>query len=164
MTASPPRPKDWNKTIDDLMQELKTGRRKHIGQPELDWAREYTRSLIPDGFRYPQKGDVYESLMDQSVRYMTHWYEPYTGGGASTIQAGERVWVHEPIHEKPISVYATPIAYHELEQRMVPTNDRSEPTYNGFSLSIDTMILLEKYRLVETNAPRPGSQEDGQPQ
>ena len=152
MDPVPPRPADWNKTIDDLMQEMNAGLRKEIRHPELDWAREYTRSLIPDGLRYPRQGDVYESLVDQPIRYMTAWRAPYTGGGDSKILAGERVWIDdEPTDEKPIGVYAMPIEYDKLETRMVPEEERSAAKYNGFYLSIDTMVLLEKFNLVETN-------------
>jgi len=152
MTTTPPRPADWNKTIDDLFQEMNAGLRKDIRQPELDWAREYTRSLIPDGLRYPQQGDVFESLVDQPIRYMTAWRAPFTGGGDSTILAGERVWIDSaPSHEKPISVYALPIEYEKLEKRMVPIKERSAAKYNGFYLSIVTMVLLEKYMLVDTH-------------
>jgi hypothetical protein len=152
MNPVPPRPADWNKTIDDLMQEMNAGLRKDIRQPELDWAREYSRSLIPNGLRYPRMGDLYESLIDQSIRYMTAWSAPYTGGGDSTILAGEQVWIdNQPSDEKPIGVYAMPIEYDKLETRMVPAEDREAVIYNGFYLFIDTMVLLEKFRLVDTD-------------
>ncbi len=150
-STSPPRPADWKKTIHDLIQEVIAGLRTSIGQPEIDWATEYSRSLMPDGLRYPQKGDVYESLFDQAIRYMTAWHAPCTGGGESTIYSGERVWINSaPIDDKPIGVYALPMNYQEMEKRMVPAEERSEPKYSGFYLSIDTMVLLEKYKLVET--------------
>lgn len=101
-TTSPPRPAEWKKTIGDLVQEMNAGLHTAIGQPEIDWAREYERSLISDGLRYPQKGDVYESLIDQPIRFMTAWFAPYTGGGESTIYAGERIWIDSaPIDENP---------------------------------------------------------------
>jgi hypothetical protein len=43
----PPRPEDWHFTFADLMAEMKAGKRKSVGQPELDWARDYERSMIP---------------------------------------------------------------------------------------------------------------------
>jgi hypothetical protein len=163
MDPVPPRPTDWNKTIDDLMQEMTAGLRKEIRQRELDWAREYSRSLIPDGLRYPRKGDLYESLVDQPICYMTAWSAPYTGGGDSTILAGERVWIdNEPSEEKPIGVYAMPIEYDKLETRMVPAEDREAGNYNGFYLFIDTKVLLEKFRLLDTNY-RPKGEQGGQP-
>ena len=152
MTPVPPRPADWHKTIDDLFQEMNAGLRKDIRQPELDWAREYTRSLIPDGLRYPGQGDVYESLSDQPIRYLTAWRAPFTGGGECTILTGERVWIdNDPGDEKPIGVYAMPVEYDKLEQRMVPAEERSAAKYNGFYLSIETMVLLDKFKLVETD-------------
>jgi len=147
-----PRPADWKKTSEDLMQELQSGQRRLIKEPEFRWAREYESSLLPDGIRYPRSGDVYESLVDQQIGYMTAWRAPYTGGGDGKILAGERVWIdNQPIDEKPIGVYAMPIEYEKLEKRMVPVEELSAAKYNGFCLSIKTMVLLEKFKLVETD-------------
>jgi hypothetical protein len=52
----PPRPEDWHFTFADLMAEMKAGKRKSIGQPELDWAREYERSMIPAACAFRSKG------------------------------------------------------------------------------------------------------------
>ncbi len=70
------RPADWHWTISDLMQEMKAGKREQIGQQELNWAKEYERSLIPEGTRFPAKGDVYEALHDQTVTFVTAWAAP----------------------------------------------------------------------------------------
>ena len=56
----PPAPEGWNKTLADLMDEVTTGKRKSLGSPEIDWARDYERSLLPVGTRFPQRGDLYE--------------------------------------------------------------------------------------------------------
>jgi hypothetical protein len=42
---------DWNFTFADLMAEMKAGKRDSVGQPELDWVRDYERSLIPAAAR-----------------------------------------------------------------------------------------------------------------
>lgn len=52
-----PAPPGWNKTIQDLFDEAKTTR-STVGPPEVEWARDYERSLIPAGTRFPKKGDV----------------------------------------------------------------------------------------------------------
>jgi len=44
-----------------------------VGPPEVDWARNYERSLIPAGTRFPKKGDVYEATEDLQVSYLTSW-------------------------------------------------------------------------------------------
>ena len=81
----PPRPSTWCKTMDDLFREMKEGKRKSIGQPEIGWARDYTKSLIPPEARFPQKGDVYKVKKDLEVTFMTSWAAPFTGGGETTI-------------------------------------------------------------------------------
>ncbi|MGD0339981.1 MAG: hypothetical protein ABSB78_14465 [Bacteroidota bacterium] len=145
------RPPDWNLKISDLVEEVKAGKRKFIGTTEIIWAREYERSLIPDGVRYPQKGDVYESLKDQTVHYLTAWAAPYTGGGDTTLLKGEQFWIKsEPLEKNPIGTYALPIEYKKLEERMVPGSDRDNSKYRGFYFAFTTVELNNNFKLVQT--------------
>lgn len=146
---SSPRPHDWNLAIDDLVEEMKAGKRRSI--EELRWAREYEQSLIPEGIRFPQKGDVYESLKDQTVSYLIGWRGPFTTGGESTLLKGERVWINSnATDEKPIGTYALPIEREKLEERMVPSEDRGDPKCGGFYFFLKTVELNENFKLVET--------------
>jgi hypothetical protein len=145
----PPAPPGWNKTIEDLLAEVRRGERKSVGSPELDWARQYMRSMIPEGTRYPRKGDVYEATADVEVRYITHWAAPFTGGGTGTLKAGERVRVIQDMWDpKPVGFYAQPINLADVEQRLVPLQQRADPKYSGFSLSLRTIELKDKFRLL----------------
>ena len=120
-----PMPKGWKLTISDLIKEMDDGKRKSIGYPELDWAIQYERSLIPSKYRFPQKGDLYESKVDQIISFLTSWKAPFTGDGKSKLFKGERIWIAlDPIDDKPIGVYALPVEYSKLEQRMVSESDR----------------------------------------
>ena len=144
-------PANWNLTLSDLHKGMKDGKRKSVSQLEWGWAREYERSLIPEGVRFPQKGDVYEALSDMTVSYMTAWRAPYTGGGKASLLKGERVWIDtEPHEEKPIGTYALPVDYAELEGRMVSEEDRNEPKYSGSYFHFRTINLNESFDLVET--------------
>lgn len=144
------RPVDWKLTIADLMLEMKEGKRKSIGQPDLDWAREYEISIIPDGYRFPKTGDVYESIADQEVEFMTAWAAPFTGGGQGTLLKGEKIWIPEQTKEKCTGAYADPVDYYRLEQRMVSEADRTADKYGGFYFFIKTSDLNEKYKLIDT--------------
>lgn len=145
------RPENWNRTIADLMQEMKDGKRQEVGQPELDWAREYERSLIPKDHRYPKEGDLYESKFDQEIEFMTAWSAPFTGGGKGILYKGEQVWINsEPNEDKPIGSYALPVKYSELEIRMVSEKDRNTPNYGNFYFHFDTTSLNENFNLVQT--------------
>lgn len=146
------RPPDWNLTISDLMDEMKAGKRKSVGSPELDWARDYTRSLIPKGTRFPVKGDVYESLEDQTISYLTAWSAPFTGSGEATLLKGEQIWIDsEPAGKEPLGVYALPIEYAKLEERMVPETERTAPKYGGFYFYINSIDLNTSFRLAGTD-------------
>src|SRR5580765_2993799 len=100
----PPAPLGWNKTCADLFDEMKRGERTSVGSPEVDWARDYERSQIPAGMRFPRKGDIYEALEDMTVHYMTSWAAPVTGGGDGVLKKGDRVIVdNDPTDPRPIS-------------------------------------------------------------
>lgn len=148
----PPRPDDWKLTMSDLMQEMNEGKRKQVGHPEIGWAREYENSLIPKNYRFPQKGDLYESKIDQTITFLTAWKAPFTGGGKSTLKKGDKIWIADkPTNDKPTRTYALPVDYKLLEERMVSFSDRNSPKYGGFYFSVSTIDLNEKFTLVQTD-------------
>ncbi len=150
----PERPADWNLTVSDLVAELRAGKRKSAGKAEWEWARQYERSLIPEGTRFPQKGDLYESKHDQTVQYMTHWCTAFTGGGKGMLLKGERIWIYhdafEEDHGKPLGASALPVEYEQLESRMVPPSNRAHRNYDSFSLSFKTVDLNNDFTLIQT--------------
>ena len=153
------RPPDRNLTVDDLIAEMNAGKRRSVGQPEIEWAREYEKSLIPEGTGFPKKGDVYESSSDQTVHYMTAWSAPFTGGGEGTLFKDERIWIEtKPNDEKPIGTYALWIEYNKLEKRMVPSEDREEPGYDGFYFYFNTLDVNKNFSLVQTGFEGKGEQ------
>ncbi len=139
------------------MAEAKAGKRPAVGQPEIDWARDYERSLIPADMRFPCKGDVYEALDDLPVHFMTSWGAPCIGGGEGLLRKGDRVFVeHESKDPRPIGVYTVAIDYEELEKRMVPESERTADDYCGFYFFFRTVELNRKFRLVQTGYEKKG--------
>jgi hypothetical protein len=150
-TPVPPMPSDWKLTYADLVAEAKAGKRSSIGRPEMDWAKEYERSLIPADMRFPRKGDLYESLPDQTVGYQTDWAAPYSGAGTGTLFTGEQVWIEKtPRDERPVGADAVPVEYKKLEERMVPEHERTSSKYGSFSLYFTTIELNTNFKLVRT--------------
>lgn len=145
----PPAPPGWNKTIEDLLAEAQRGERKTVGSPEIDWARQYMRSLIPEGMRFPRKGDTYVAVRDLEVRYMTNWAKPFTGGGKGTLKSGEQVRItQEMLDPRPIGFYAQAVNYADVERQLVPSDERADPSYSGFSLSLKTSELDGNFKLI----------------
>ncbi len=145
------KPKDWNKTISDLMTEMKEGKRPNVGPPEIGWAIEYERELIPNDYRFPKKGDVYESIFDQNIEFLTAWQAPFTGGGNGTLLKGEQIWiVSDSDDKKPISINALPVKYQEIEKRMVSETDRQSPKFGNLYFNLSTISLNENFKLIKT--------------
>lgn len=145
-------PSDWNLTISDLFEELKAGKRAEIKDPEMTWAREYERSLIPLGYRFPKKGDLYAANFDQEINFLTTWTAPYSGGGTTTLFKGEQVWVDSnPIDKRPIGAYLLAVEYKDLENRIVSESDRNSFKYDSYCFHISTKTLNENFKLVKTD-------------
>ena len=145
------RPADWNLTVSDLMDELTQGKRESIDSQERIWALDYERSLLPSDIRFPQQGDVYESLEDQTLPFLIAYSAPFTGEGEGVLLKGDKVWIHtKETEELPMGAYAIPVHYKELEQRMVAPEERDSFRYDGFYFYFQTLDLNEKFRLVET--------------
>ena len=143
------RPADWKFTTDDLFKELESKKRSTIYQREIDWAKDYERSLMPSSYRYPKEGDIYESAEDQIISYLTAWSAPYTGDGSAMLFKGERILINtESRDEKPVVAYAIPVEYEKLHVRMVPEKVRTSPKYGGFYFCFSTKDLNEKFRLI----------------
>jgi hypothetical protein len=142
-----PAPPGWNKTIDDLFDESKKNG-STVGPPEVEWARDYERSLIPAGTRFPKRGDVYEATSDVEVSYLTSWSAPFTGGGSGRLKKGERVIIDNEPLPRPIAANAKAINYTQVEQEMVPESDRSNNKYSGFYFVLKTLQLSRAFRLV----------------
>jgi hypothetical protein len=149
--SSQPAPPGWNKTIQDLLDESKRNS-SVVGPPEIDWARDYERSLIPVGTRFPKKGDVYEAAHEVEVSYRTTWAAPFTGGGSGSLRKGDRVVIdHEP-QPRPMAVNAKPVDYTRVEEELVPESDRVKSKYAGFYLVLKTLELSRNFRLVHSDA------------
>lgn len=84
----PDKPKDWCLTYEDLKKEAQAGKRKTIRKYEIEWAREYEESLIPQGYRYPEPSDVYIFNQDFQLRFLSHWSGPWTLGDDYTFKKG----------------------------------------------------------------------------
>lgn len=157
MKDLPPAPPGWNKTVKDLVAEMKSGLRNSIGREESHWAANYERTLLPEGIRFPRKGDVYEATQDVEIQYLTSWFAPYTGGGVATLKQGERVIVQtDCTNTEPLSVYAMPERYKEVEVRMVPEDERTHYKYSNFYLCLKTLDLNTKFRLVTKGSAEQG--------
>jgi hypothetical protein len=95
-------------------------------------------------------GEVYETLEDIPIKFLTHWRAPFTDGGEGTLPKGTQVRVKIPdwIRE-PIGVSADPLDVPRIERLLVSEDVRKNPKYGGFSLSISTAELNRRFRLVE---------------
>ncbi len=146
------RPEEWNLTLTDLMDELTEGKRDFIDSQERIWALDHERSMLPSDIRFPKKGDVYESLEDQSIDFLIAYSAPFTGEGKGVLFKGDTIWIHsDEIEDKPVGVYAIPVNYKELEERMVTSPERDSFRYDGFYFYFETVDLNKKFRLIETN-------------
>jgi hypothetical protein len=135
-------PFGWTKTTHDLSPD------KVWSVDELRWAHDFERSLLRTWARFPKSGDVYVALKDIRVRYVTHWRQPYTGGGTGTLRRGTRVRVDVfEFNPEPVSVRVEPLARALVESQLIDPRERATAGYNGFSLTIRTEELNRLFEL-----------------
>jgi hypothetical protein len=132
------------------MAEVDSGHRQRVGSPEVDWARDYERSLLPPDTRFPREGEVYEVLQDILVDYLTAWATPFTGGGKGTLLRGEKVIIrYAPKDARPLMVYADPMDDGAVERRLVPAVERQASSYERFYLAISTRDINTHFRSIK---------------
>ena len=151
--ALPPAPPGWNKTVEDLTQEMLRGLRASVGSPEVEWAIEYERSLLPPGTRFPAQGDIYTANHDVAVKLLVSWRAPVTTCIGYTLPAGAGVRIESEAADRPITVYALPIDYKGVEKAAVPLWTRWRPSYQGYCVALETRELLRSFALAPGNAP-----------
>lgn len=142
-------PPGWNKTHEDLMAEMKSGKRPSIGRAESDWATQYEQSLLPANIRFPKVGEIYEAVQDTDVQIEIYFSAPLTNSGNGRLFKGERVKINliSP-QDKPIWAFADPIRYRTVEERFVPRAQR-EPPYSHFTVVLKTVELHAYFRQVK---------------
>lgn len=135
------------RTVDEIFDEVKNG--KTVIGKALENARKLSKALMPTGLFYPKGGEVFEATHDIQISYLTHFMAPYTGGDKAKLLLGERIIIVKPSQDKPLGYYCYPINADEIESRVIPSSDRNDPAYNGFSLSIDTKSLNIDFKQIE---------------
>ncbi|MEW6126852.1 MAG: hypothetical protein AB1757_07415 [Acidobacteriota bacterium] len=147
---SKPAPPGWNKTIEDLFEEIKQGKRLFSTGDELEWARDYERSLLPSGIVFPRGKQIWESLHECDVLVHYIFAAPASDCGTGRLAAGERVRISEGTTDpKPIAVSFLPLRYGELQGGLVPADVLREPLYTNYALSVKTAYFNAHFRLVE---------------
>ena len=144
-------PTGWNKRLADLKATDHGDGQLCITAEEMEWAREYDRRLLRPWARFPRDGEIYEAMEDFRVSFVTHWSAPFTGGGDGILPKGTRVRVRV-FDPEPVAVYADAENASELENLLVPDEDRQAPKYGGYSLSISTEDLNRHFHLIENLA------------
>ena len=138
----------WNKTIQDLNDELQSGKRRFITGVEAELAREYEVNLLPTDTCFPKSGETYEATEDYTVSFMANYAAPASGGGVATFPKGERVQVGEVFESKPLAVVCLPLRYEELHSAIVPAAEREFPMYSNYHLTIRTADLNRFFILI----------------
>ena len=82
-----------------------------------------------------KKGDRFEALMDFKTGGMTHWNAPFTDGFKCTVPKGTILVAAHDSARLSSGFLARPEKYAEMEEKLVPTDDRNLPKYAGYSLS-----------------------------
>ena len=142
-------PKGWNKTVADLFEEMRQGKRLIATDEEGEWAKEYEKSLLPASAVFPEEGQVWHAVDDCDVEFEVFFTAPGGGpSGATRISRGERVRIGSQTNSDALSVHFLPLRYEELELAIVAQHIRANPRYADYALYSKTGYFNEHFRLV----------------
>jgi hypothetical protein len=83
-----------------------------------------------------RQGQVWLVTSDMAVRGLTHWRAPFTDGFKCILPAGTRVQVTRA-WANTTAAACRPIEYDAMERLLVPSKDRQDPKYDGYTLVLD---------------------------
>ncbi len=153
----PPPPQGWNLTRDDLERELRAGERESITVQELAWAHTYERGALPEGTRYPRRGDVYEVTVAHEVGFMMQLTETNAkGGNTGLLVPGDRFLV--PFDSPGIMRYAVslwPVQDDAMAARLIPQSVRSRYPDAEVRMVVELQDLMQYFMLVEEGRATP---------
>jgi hypothetical protein len=139
-----PRPADWNKTLADLDAE-----KRSLSGEEIGWAREYEREQLRSWARFPQNDELFEAILDAKVSYMIDWRAPYATGGEGVLPKGTQIRVSVMAGDlEPLAVHALPVDVKQVEQLLIPEDDRNSTKYGGYDLVVRVAQLNKDFRLL----------------
>ena len=97
-------------------------------------------------FKPVKRGQVYRAVEDVKILGMVILKSAGSGGFYCTIPKGTKVVIENDPWPWPISrgVYVAPLNYKELENKIVPPEERNSPIYDMYTLSL-TFKDLKKY-------------------
>ena len=133
------------KTIKELVAEMSF---RTAAPEEIDAAREYERSLIPDDLIIPQTGQIFETIRDVAVTAMLTHRAPFTGSEEFTLPAGIQIKIKDLMEKKPIVIAAEPIEYKAIEKQFIPKASRRSLLYSGYFLYIQTVDFIDGFKLI----------------
>jgi len=96
-----------------------------------------------------RKGQRFRALRDLDVICLTQWRAPATFGDYVVFPSGETFQV---LTDPPTSASAAACLPEraELEARFVPENERDDPKYNGYHLSIGLDLIARDCEALES--------------
>ncbi|QDP00043.1 hypothetical protein [Thalassotalea sp. PS06] len=133
------------KTIRELITEMN---HRNVSLEEIELARAYEKSLIPDDTEIPDQDSIYEvfSLIEGNV--LIQFCAPFTGGNDVQIPKGIRLRVLEHCDEKPLVIACSPIDSEEHSDMFVDKKDLNNDLYAGYYLTIPTLSFIRNTKKI----------------
>jgi hypothetical protein len=95
-----------------------------------------------------KKGQRYRTRADMEVLFCTSWFAPFTGGGRGNLLAGTVLVIDDDPMPQATGVACVPENYVEVEQYLVPEEDRKAERYSNFYLVLKFERLEEECDLL----------------
>jgi hypothetical protein len=88
--------------------------------------------------RRVRKGDRFVAVEDISTGVLTHWRAPFTGGNDAIVPKGTVLIALDDQKKGRPGFACRPERYEEMENLLVPEEDRTADKYDGYSLVLES--------------------------
>jgi len=86
-------------------------------------------------------GQTWESTRALQVKALVHYRAPFTGDCDCVLPAGTAVVIHHDPRPGASVAACHPELYSELEELLIPKEDRTDEKYDGYTLTIDLSLF-----------------------
>jgi len=134
------------KTIKELVKEMST---RTVTPKELDAAREYEKSLIPEDLSTPITGEIYRTCREIDVTTVIQFSAPFTSGYQRTLPTDTEITIGDINQERPHTIMCLPVKSDEIDRILISKEDRDNEMYTGYHLSINIKEFVDGFELIK---------------
>ena len=92
-------------------------------------------------------GEIYCSVKELKIDYLTHCRLPYTGGGKGILQKHVKVYLKGTSQGgRNTQVFLYPVIGRKVERNLIPKADRLDRKFDGYTIIVERAVFEQSFR------------------